>query len=137
MQHLLEVEGLSKLITLDSAGTASYHAGEKADGRSRATAQNRGIELRSIARKIRIADFEEFDFLIAMDGENLANLQAMAPENSSAELFLFRDFDEGSAKGSEVPDPYYGGPDGFENVFDICEAAARGLLAHIRERGLV
>jgi protein-tyrosine phosphatase len=137
MQHIIEREGLADVIELDSAGTAAYHAGERADSRSRATAKRRGIELRSIARKVATDDFRTFDFLLAMDSDNLESLQAMAPTDAAHKLALFRSYDPESDEGAEVPDPYYGGERGFEEVFDICEAAALGLLAHLRREGLV
>jgi protein-tyrosine phosphatase len=82
-----------------------------------------------------VEDFELFDYLLAMDQENLEQMLAMAPNpQASAQVHLFRDFDDNSSKGSEVPDPYYGGPRGFDDVFDMCEASALGLLKEIRSK---
>ena len=138
MQDLVEKAGLSHAIELDSAGTGAYHVGEKADGRSRSTAQARGIRLTSISRQFVANDFDAFDYVLAMDPDNFENLEAIASGDAALErLFLFRSFDPKSEEGAAVPDPYYGGPGGFDEVFDICEAACRGLLDHIRdEHGL-
>lgn len=130
-RHLVRREGLEHRFEIDSAGTAGYHAGEPADPRTRAAAKARGVDITSIARKVTREDFDRFDFLIAMDRENVANLLRLAPNDEArAKVHLFRDFDPNAPKGSEVPDPYYEG--GFDRVFDLCEAAARGLLDHLR-----
>jgi protein-tyrosine phosphatase len=133
MYDLVEKAQLSGAIKLDSAGTGAYHVGEKADPRSRSTASNRGVTLRSISRQFVAADFETFDYVLAMDKDNLLNLESISESAGSTEnLHLFRSFDPESPRGSDVPDPYYGGPSGFDDVFDICEAACRGLLEHIQ-----
>jgi protein-tyrosine phosphatase len=132
MQDLVDKAGLGHLIEIDSAGTDAYHAGEKADARSRKTAKARGLRLTSIARQFQVSDFEAFDYVLAMDASNYENLAAMANESSSPKLHMFRSFDPQSPAGAGVPDPYYGGPDGFDEVFDICEAACRGLLDHLK-----
>ena len=138
MQALLERENLTAHVEVDSAGTAAYHAGERADGRSRRTASERGIELTSIARKFEANDFLTFDYVLAMDTQNYENLLARAPNQTAEEkLHLLRSFDPASAEDASVPDPYYGGASGFDDVFDICEAACQGLLAHLRESGQV
>ena len=134
MQELLEQAGLAAEVEVDSAGTAAYHAGEKADRRSRATARERGVELKSIARQVQRNDFTSFDYLIAMDTDNHEDLLSMARSaEDRAKVYLFRSFDSKSPEGAAVPDPYYGGPDGFNEVFDICRAAAQGLLEHLRK----
>jgi protein-tyrosine phosphatase len=134
MQDLVAKANLDQTIELDSAGTGAYHAGEKADPRSRSTARARGLRLGSISRQFLASDFESFDYVLAMDRDNLLNLQSLAESPESLEkLFLFRSFDPESPEGADVPDPYYGGENGFDDVFDICEAACRGLLEHIRE----
>lgn len=138
MQGLLEQQGLTDLVEVDSAGTAAYHAGERADPRARRTARERGLELTSIARKFEPTDYETFDYVLAMDRENYEDLLAVAPnDDAAAKLHLFRSFDPGSPKGASVPDPYYGGPGGFDEVFDICTAACRGLLEHLRRTGQI
>ena len=134
MHDLVEKAGLSDSIAIDSAGTGAYHVGEKADPRSRSTAEARGLRLRSISRQFVASDFEAFDYVLAMDGDNLDNLQSLASSDDAQErLYLFRSFDSASPEGADVPDPYYGGPSGFDDVFDICKAACRGLLAHIQK----
>ncbi len=134
MQDLVDKAELSHLIQLDSAGTGAYHAGERADPRSRSTAAARGLKLRSISRQFLPSDFADFDYILAMDLDNLANLKSIAPdEEARGRLHLFRSFDPDSSVEADVPDPYYGGATGFDDVFDICEAACKGLLQHIQE----
>lgn len=137
MRGLLEREGLGGAIEIDSAGTGAWHVGEPPDHRARRAGGKRGLVVGGKARKVVREDFERFDFLVAMDRSNLADLETLAPTREAAErLHLLRDFDPESPRGSEVPDPYYGGGDGFERVLDICEAACEGLLAHVRKRHL-
>ncbi len=134
MQHLVDKAGLADQIEVDSSGTAAYHVGERADARSRATAEQRGLRLDSIARRARPHDFERFDHLIAMDTDNMELLQRMAPGDAGrAKVRLLRSFDPKAPAGASVPDPYYGGDGGFDEVLDICEDACRGLLEHLRE----
>lgn len=133
MKHLLDQVGLLDRIEVDSAGTAAYHVGERADARSRAAASARGVRLDSISRQVTISDFDRFDYLVAMDQDNMDGLLDLArDERDRAKIVLFRSFDPESGAEASVPDPYYGGPGGFDDVFDICQAAARGLLDHIR-----
>jgi protein-tyrosine phosphatase len=137
MQKLLTDAGLGSRVQVDSAGTAGYHAGELADRRSRAAAKARGIELTSRARQFRRDDWDRFDYVLAMDRDNHSDLAEMAPAAHRHKLFLLREFAVEKASDLDVPDPYYGGSDGFETVLDICDAACRGFLAHIqREHGL-
>ncbi|HLT36382.1 MAG TPA: low molecular weight protein-tyrosine-phosphatase [Enhygromyxa sp.] len=131
---LVRDAGLSGKIAIDSAGTGAWHKGELADKRARQEAQRRGIELHSVARQITAKDFELHDLLIAMDRNNVADLQALARGTiERGKIKLFRSFDPLSPGGAEIPDPYYGGPEGFSEVFDLCTAAGRGLLAHVRK----
>ena len=133
MQALVEEAGLSARFVLDSAGTSGYHQGEPADSRSIAAARRRGYSLESRSRQFKASDFSRFDYVVAMDQSNLSGLEQLASsEPERAKLHLLRDFDEASPEGAEVPDPYYGGPGGFDRVLDICEAGCRGLLAHVR-----
>jgi protein-tyrosine phosphatase len=112
-----------------SAGTVAHHVGEGADPRSARHAAGRGYDLsRHRARQLRSADFEAFDLLLAMDRANLETLRRSCPPAHAAKLKLFLDFAPGQA-AREVPDPYSGGPEGFEQVIDLVEAASRGLLA--------
>lgn len=127
---LIEKEGLSDRFVVDSAGTGSWHVGERAHRDTRAEAKRRGIEVKSIARQFIGEDFARFDYVLAMDRSNHANLLRIAPEDQENKLHLFRTFDPDSEVGAEVPDPYYEG--GFPKVYDICEAAARGFLNHVK-----
>ena len=131
MLHLLEENGLADQVAVDSAGTGAYHTGEPADPRSARAALKRGVELPSRARQFKAADFERFDYVLAMDTSNFRNLEALAPDRYADKLFLLRDFDPQAAKGSSVPDPYYGGERGFEEVLDQCFAGCQGLLDHL------
>ena len=130
--HLLKQQNLEDQFFIDSAGTSGWHAGERADPRSRNTAKQFGFDLPSKSRKLTVDDLEHFDYIIAMDRSNYNNIVALATkEEHRQKIYLFRDFDPASAPNSEVPDPYYGGPKGFQNVFDICFAASRGLLSQL------
>ena len=121
-------------IEVDSAGTAAYHAGEAPDPRTRQAAARRGYDLTALrARIVEPGDFERFDLIVAMDRENLRELRQRAPAGAHERLRLFLEFAP-QAGPEDVPDPYYGGPNGFEEVLDLVEAATRGLLAHLRQR---
>ena len=121
-------------IEVDSAGTAAYHVGEPPDPRTRQAAARRGYDLSALrARIVEPADFERFDLIVAMDRENLRVLRQRAPPAAHERLRLLLEFAP-EAGPEDVPDPYYGGPNGFEEVLDLIEAAARGLLAHLRQR---
>lgn len=133
MRHLVVQASLGARIEIASAGTAGYHIGELPDRRSRAAARKRGIELGSRARQFAVKDWERFDYVLAMDGENYDVLARQAPnEAARSRLRLLREFDPEAPPRASVPDPYYGGDDGFEHVLDLCEAACSGLLEHIR-----
>jgi protein-tyrosine phosphatase len=121
-------------IEVDSAGTAGYHVGEPPDARTLEAASRRGYDLSPLrARVVEPRDFEEFDLILAMDRSNLKILHRRAPEHARERVRLFLEFAPDAAV-AEVPDPYYGGPNGFEEVLDLVEAAAQGLLRHLRER---
>jgi protein-tyrosine phosphatase len=137
-RHLVAEVGLSHRIDVDSAGTGGWHVGEPPDRRSTAAARARGVDLGGRARKFLAADFETFQYVVAMDTANQQVLAELAATDvRRRRLYLMRDFDPAAGPGADVPDPYYGGEDGFEHVFEICMASARGLLAHIRrEHGL-
>lgn len=134
---LVEREGLADRVVVDSAGTHAYHAGEGADRRALRTAANRGVDLsQHVARGVRGTDFESFDFILAMDRENLAELVSRAPAAARTRIRLFMEYAEPQRSGAgrvvaEVPDPYYGGPDGFDHVLDLIEAASAGLLVEV------
>lgn len=135
MRGLLEAEDLTTKIEIDSAGTGDWHVGSPPDPRASAAGKRRGIELAGRARQVIREDFTRFDYLIAMDGSNRSELLRLAPDTAGeARVELLRNFDPASARDADVPDPYYGDGDGFEKVLDICDAACRGLLQHIREK---
>ncbi|MBF0324777.1 MAG: low molecular weight phosphotyrosine protein phosphatase [Alphaproteobacteria bacterium] len=131
---LVAAEGLVDRIGWDSAGTHGYHVGEPPDQRSTAAAARRGIAMADLrARKVAAADFDEFDLVLAMDRSHHDILARLCPKGREERLALFMDF--APAWGiKDVPDPYYGGADGFERVLDMIEAGARGVLVHLRER---
>jgi protein-tyrosine phosphatase len=132
MARLVAEAGLAGRIELDSAGTGAWHIGELPDPRTREAARRRGIELSHRARQLRREDLERFDLLVAMDADNLRNMQRLAGPRPRAGLHLLRSFDPTAPAGAIVPDPYAGGEAGFEEVLDICERACAGLLAHVR-----
>jgi len=135
MRRLVHAAELAAEIEIDSAGTGAWHVGEPPDTRARAAGKRRGLELRGRARKVVLEDFERFEYVIAMDRSNLNDLHQLAPnDDAKRKLELLRNYDPEAPRDAEVPDPYYGGGDGFERVIDICEAACRGLLQHIRDR---
>ena len=120
-------------LEVDSAGTAAYHVGEPPDPRTRQAGARRGYDLAAPrARIVEPADFEHFDLILAMDREILRVLHRRAPSTAHPRLRLFLEFAP-EAGPEDVPDPYYGGPNGFEEVLDLVEAATRGLLAHLRQ----
>ena len=121
-------------VAVESAGTAGYHVGDPPDPRSIAAAAERGIELDSRARRVTEADFNGFDLLVAMDRSNRAELLALAPdEDAAAKVRLLREFEpDEAARGGDVPDPYFGGADGFAEVLEIVERCCRRLLEEIR-----
>jgi protein-tyrosine phosphatase len=134
MERLVEAAGLAAQVAIDSAGTAAYHIGELPDERSRAAARRRGIELTHRARQFARADLDRFDLVVAMDHQNLQRLSQLAGARTAPPIVLLRSFDPTAAPGAEVPDPWGGGEDGFDEVLDQCERACRGLLAHVRGR---
>lgn len=133
-RHLLAREGTNLGIEVDSAGIGRWHVGEPPDERAQAAARRRGLDMSSIrARQIAREDFERFDLILAMDRENLAELRRRAPPQYRERVRLFLEFapDLGA---QDVPDPYYGGEAGFEEVLDLTEQAARNLLGHLRDQ---
>jgi protein-tyrosine phosphatase len=139
MLSLVEQAGLATEIHVESAGTGSWHVGEAADPRSRDCAQERDVRLPSIARQFVATDFARFDYVLAMDRDNLVDLRAIAPDDDAwSRIHLLRSFELPPSGSDDVPDPYHGGEKGFDHVFDICLAACRGLLDHLVEtHGLV
>ena len=132
--HLLQEEGLDDYVRVDSAGTGSWHVGESPDIRSIRTAAGHGVTLTGSARQLQSEDFRIFDYIVAMDRSNLENIEGFRDgSGGDAALYLLREFDPEGGPGAEVPDPYYGGPGGFEDVYQMVERACRGLLDHILE----
>lgn len=130
-RKLAEESGLAGRFEVDSAGTHGYHQGEPADPRTRRVGRRHEVEVTSLARVIERGDLERFDLVVAMDRGHLRRLEAMAAPAQRAKLRLMRDFDAGASE-RDVPDPYYGGEAGFEEVYAILEAACRGLLEQLR-----
>lgn len=136
MRARVEAAGLENRLSIDSAGTISYHAGEAPDRRSQAAALRRGYDLsEQRARQVRAGDLMDFDYVLAMDADNLAHLERLAAEHDAprATVKLFLEYASAHPE-REVPDPYYGGERGFDHVLDLCEAAADGLLREIKAK---
>ena len=130
--QLLKENGLFENFYVDSAGTSSFHAGERADSRMREVALKRGFDLPSWSRQVSLEDFDEFDLLIAMDRKNLSDLRSMCDDlDKLKKLRIFTDFKRESTH-EEVPDPYYGGERGFEEVMDLVTECSKGLLEYLR-----
>lgn len=133
MRHRLQQAGLAAQVAVDSAGTAAWHIGKAPDPRTCAAAAQRGYRLHELrARQVQAEDFARFDLILAMDHDNLRELQRLRPESAGAELDLL--LCRGGLAEHEVPDPYYGGSDGFERVLDLVESACERLIEQIRER---
>lgn len=133
-RRMIEEAGLWADVRIDSAGVAPWQVGRPPDPRAVAAARRHGIELAGLrARQVGAFDFDAFDYLIAMDRQNLADLRAACPPLRADRLHLLLAFTAAGA-GSDVPDPFYGGTDGFEAVFDLIEDGARGLFDYIRDR---
>ena len=132
MKAYVEKEGLADKIYIDSAGTISYHAGEPADSRMQKHAIKRGYNLTSISRQLTNYDFEEFEYVVGMDDENMVNMKHFLPTPELAnKMSKMTDYCSEASPGY-VPDPYYGGSEGFEHVLDLLEDACTGLLKKIR-----
>ena len=133
LREKLRQAGLSERVQLDSAGTGDWHVGKAPDARTRLAAQRRGYDLSTLrARQVTLEDFPRFDLILAMDANNLRDLKTMRPGAAQAKLDLYlRRYD---LPLDEVPDPYYGGEEGFEQVLDLIEQAGDALIAEIRGR---
>ncbi len=132
-RSLVEEEGLGDHFAIDSAGTGAWHVGERPDGRASLVAQQHGINLDSRARQVQIEDFEHFDYMIAMDRENLRALEELRSEtNSDTQITLLCSHDSNGENGDEIPDPYYGGASGFENVYQLVHQSCKELLQQLR-----
>lgn len=133
-RHQVSVAGKTDNIIIDSAGTHAYHIGSPPDRRAQQTALKRGYNLSDLrGRQVDPRDFNEFDYILAMDRDNLANLFKICPSQERYKLKLFMEFSRGFSQ-QEVPDPYYGGDQGFENVLNMVEDAGSGLLEEILAR---
>ncbi len=129
MESLVEAAGLQGRVQVESAGTSAHHVGEPADPRSAAVARKRGYQLTSRSQQFEHRDWERFDVVLAMDRTNLAALQRLpGARGFSGTLARFREFDPEAGENLDTPDPYYGGPQGFDEVLDICERSCAGLL---------
>lgn len=132
MNHFIKINNLENIVSCDSAGTIAYHEGENADERMQRHANKRGYKLTSIARKLKYEDLENFDYIIAMDKENYHDILNMDPNGIyTHKVSMMTDY---SSNGyEEVPDPYYGGSEGFELVLDILEDSVDGLINKIKQ----
>jgi protein-tyrosine phosphatase len=131
--QLVAEAGLEDSIQVESAGTGDWHVGEPPDPRAVAAASGRGIVLDGRARCFAAGDFDRFDLVVAMDRANRDALLALAPTDEAAgKVVLLRSFAPDGSADAEVPDPYFGGDDGFGEVLDVIEASSRGLLEHVR-----
>lgn len=136
-RHQVKTAGLATDIKVDSAGTHSYHIGHSPDNRAQEAALKRGYDMQDLrARAVAPEDFSQFDYILAMDHDNLAILEDRCPPQHQHKLALLMQYSSNHAADDEVSDPYYGGKKGFENVLDKVEAASEGLLAHIRQTDL-
>jgi low molecular weight protein-tyrosine phosphatase len=134
MRHHVDAAGLSDRILVESAGTGGWHVGDLPDERARAEARRRGIDIDDPARQFSARDFERFDLVLAMDQDNAEDLRRLTRDEAQRrKIRVLRDFDPASPPGAAVPDPYYGGHDGFADVFDLVDAACRGLLTELVE----
>lgn len=133
MKAIVEKENLSDKIVIDSAGILNYHEGNQADSRMREHAQKRGYNLTSISRQVTQEDFERFDLIIGMDDQNINDLHAIAPHHATNKISRMTDYLT-SLSDSSVPDPYYGGAEGFEYVLDLLEDACEGLLHSLKSK---
>ncbi len=136
-KKLVDEQNLGGLIQIDSSGTGDWHVGHPPDERATLEAKKRGYDMSDLrAQQISLEDFESYDYILAMDKSNLVNLKAMCPEGSKGQPQLFLSFSVSPEK-EEVPDPYYGGDEGFAEVLDMIERASDGLLQEIcRARAL-
>lgn len=133
-RHITKQRNFSDIIETDSAGTHAYHVGDPPDRRAQAAALDRGIDISDLrARRVCPEDYEQFDLILAMDRDNHEILVGQSPQDKTDRIKLFLDYAKDVAE-SEVPDPYYGGPRGFERVFDMIESASEGLLDKILQK---
>ncbi|MEE3045173.1 MAG: low molecular weight protein-tyrosine-phosphatase [Pseudomonadota bacterium] len=133
-RKIVDQAGLSDQIGIDSCGLSAYHVGELPDPRSREMAESRGYDLNDIrSRKIKPSDYIQFDYILAMDDGHLRDMRRQAPSEHQHRIELFLDYHPEMA-GQSVPDPYYGGSNGFVRVFEMIEETSNNLLSHIRKQ---
>ncbi|WP_205619067.1 low molecular weight protein-tyrosine-phosphatase [Halomonas halocynthiae] len=129
----LRESGLTERVEVDFCGVAGWHQGKAPDPRAQAAAAERGVDISGLrARQLNVGDFERFDYVLAMDHDNLAAIHGMCPEGSQVQKTLFLTY--AGQSDMSVPDPYYGGDEGFEEVLDLIEAASRGLIGELAKR---
>ncbi|WP_273429010.1 low molecular weight protein-tyrosine-phosphatase [Chitinibacter tainanensis] len=134
LRQLVAVQGLQDVIEVDSAGTYDYHVGEAPDRRAQQHARKRGYDLSNLrARQVAASDFSRFDLILAMDKGHFAALRQRCPAEFHSKIQLFLDY-AAAFQEDEVPDPYYGGAEGFEHVLDLVEDGCRGVLAHVQHQ---
>lgn len=134
LKNFVGKKGEDSLFEIDSAGTSAWHAGEKTDARMRQHARKRGIDITSISRQFKVEDFDRFDFIVAMDHENMDNLKKLARNQDDLDkLYMMTSFSQ-KFNYDHVPDPYYGGDDGFELVLDMLEDAGEGLYNYMKSK---
>lgn len=132
MQHIVNKKGLGAFYEISSAGTAAYHEGEPANSKSRYVAEGHGVKLLSTAQRVHSDDFEYYDLILAMDQSNRDDLKSMGPKTkTSNKIVLFRTFDPKTIDDIDVPDPYYGGMQGFENVFEIIHRTCENFITYL------
>ncbi|HLT13007.1 MAG TPA: low molecular weight protein-tyrosine-phosphatase [Marinobacter sp.] len=132
-RQIAEEQGLAGHLRIDSCGTGNWHTGKTPDARAVSAAERRGIDISDLkARQIQAADLDTFDYVLVMDRSNLADVRELWHQNGGTEPRLFLEFSHSGH--AEVPDPYYGGEDGFERVLDLIHEAGEGLLEDIRGR---
>jgi protein-tyrosine phosphatase len=132
MEHRLGFEEIGVHVEVESAGTGSWHAGHPPDERARDEATRRGIPMGGTARQFEAADFARFDLVMAMDADNAAVLRSLAPDDAArAKVHLLREFDPDAHGDLDVPDPYFGGQEGFADVFDMVDRSVIALIGHI------
>lgn len=135
-RKMVKDEGLDKLIEIDSAGTGAWHVGNPPDKRATQVAEGKGIQMRDLrARQVDFGDFYQYDYILAMDNSNYRNLFEMALPEHREKIQMFLSFTKDFSE-TEVPDPYYGGPEGFDHVFAMVDSASRGLLEDIKNTHL-
>lgn len=130
-KHLVREKGMADRFVVESAGTGSWHVGDTPDERSQRVAEKHGITLDSRARQVTAEDLERFDHVVVMDRDNLRTLERMRDaQGGNRPIHLLREFDS-EGDGDEVPDPYYGGPGGFDDVYEMVRRSCEGLLSHV------